>query len=681
MLGGSTLGIGVTMFLRDQFSGPSARVRASAQQTQQEFLRMQEAQLRSQRNMYAGLAIGGVMALRGMGRMVKKAAAFSYEMEFVKSITAATATEQIRLASVAKTLGRETMFYPQAIAEGMRFMAMAGMSATEVEKNIQGAVTLAGATKAELGGKGGAADIMTNVMKQFKIGFEYTNDVANILAYAVTRANTNLFDLGEALKYAGSTSMDLNISLGESTAMVMALGNAGMQGSMAGVAMENSMRYMTRAFSTFGSGTSQRALAELGLTTKDVTDEAGNLLTMTEVMKKFGQAIVSVGSNVERQAILQAVFGVRGKRAASLFLRNLLEFEKFTGKVSAVEGDYAANILGDMMNTLQGHMFKLGSAWQAMWVSFTERVGPIFIWLMKGLVKALAFFERVFDKKIIGGFFATAIAGFLVIKTATFAYKTVVAGLRLMHIAAGTSATVMSNQMVAGYAKATAAAGVYATATTVASQARMTGMVGLIARARAGGLKGVTVNAAGRMVAKSRTGMRAFVGGTQAAAIAAGTARVAGGRVLAVGATRMVLSRIVGIFGGPLGIALSFILPGLIGGVIAAVRKNKESTEANTKGLEEANKAKLRAEMQYTRVGHMISFQDLKTPELTTIGQTAVGQQQRNLDTETLGRLAKQLEKLLMEKQVQPVNIYIDNELAIQKLLDRNIADSLSVLQ
>ena len=194
-------------------------------------------------------------------------------------------------------------------------------------------------------------------------------------------------------------------------------------------------------------------------------------------------------------------------------------------------------------------------------------------------------------------------------------------------------------------------------------------------------MKGVTLNAAGRMVAKSRTGMRAFVSGTQAASIAAGTARVMGGRVVAQGAGRMLLGKAVGIFGGPLGMALAFVLPGLIGAVISVIRKSKQSTDANTKQLQEASAAKIRAEMQYSRVGHMLQFQDLKTPELITIGQSVMGQQQRNLSTDTLGRLAQQLEKLLESKQVQPINIYIDNELALQKIFERNMADSLSVLQ
>jgi len=678
MLGGSTLGIGVTMFLRDQFSGPAARIRASAKQTEADFLRMQQNQMRAQRNMYAGLAIGGIMALRGMGKMVKKAAQFSYEMEFVKSITQATGEEQGKLSDIAKRLGRETMFYPQAIAEGMRFMAMAGMSAAEVEKNIQGAVTLAGATKSELGGKGGAADIMTNVMKQFQIGFEYTNDVADRLSYAVTRANTNLFDLGEALKYSGATAMDINISLEESTAMIMALGNAGMQGSMAGVAMENSMRYMARAFSSFASGPSRRALAELGLDVKDVTDQSGNLLSMTEIMKTFGNAIASIPSNVERQAILQSTFGVRGKRAASLFLRNLQEFEKFSGDVSSKSSGHAAKIMGDMMNTLQGHMYKLGSAWNAMWVSFTDKVGPVLIVIMKGLTKTLAFFERVFDSKILGGFLAVGIAGFISWKTAVFAYRAIVLGLRVVHLGARISATEMAGSTVAGYRAMTASARAYQAAAMGASAANMTGMSGMVG---AGMIRGLTLNKAGRIVAQSKTGMKTFVSGAAAARVMSGASRVVGGKVIAQTGARMMLGRLVGILGGPLGIALSFVLPGLIGAVVSAVRNNKQSTDANTKQLEDANRLRVREESKYTAVGHMIQFQDLKSPELTMTGRTVANQVGANISQKALDKVASQLEILLTSKQAQPIHIHIDNEETVTRLIDRNMVDSLSMLK
>ena len=676
MLGGSTLGVGVTLFLRDQFSGPASRIRNSANAMQNDMNRMREAQLRQQRNMYAGLAMAGGLALRGMGRMVKKSAEFGYEMKFVKTITQATIEEQLRLNKVAKHLGRETMFYPQAIAEGMRFMAMAGMSAKEVRQNIQGAVSLAGATKSELGGKGGAADIMTNVMKQFAIGFEYTNDVANRLSYGVTRANTNLFDMGEALKYAGSTAMDLNMGLDESIAMVMALGNAGMQGSMAGVAMENSMRYLTRALSKFGSGTSKKALAEIGLTTADLSDANGNLVSMTEAIQRIGGALGGLG-NIAKQSVLQNLFGVRGKRAGSLFIRNLKEFKSFTGDVANVQPDYANKVLADMMSTLKGQMMRLGSTWDAMWISFTEKIEPTLIIILKALTKTLGLITKVFDKKIIGGFLATGIAGFITIKTVAFAYRSVQAGIRLLTLQSGMAATTMATQTVAGYGAMTVAARRY-NATMMASGVGQFARrpVNIMGAARSGRISGVRVNKAGRMIS-SKTGR--FVSKKAAAYGGARVAAGAGARVAAGMGVKSLLGRIVGILGGPWGMALSFILPGLLGGVIDAVRGSKKSTEDNTRQLEAKHRKDIASSVEYSRIGHMIKLQDLKSPELTTIASTATGQVKSERDTQTLNKLSEKLEKMLAIQKEIPINIYIDGEKADEIRFERNMADALNI--
>ena len=127
MLGQSTLGIGVTMFLRDQFSGPAANVKKSAADVTAQMRMMQEQQLRYQRNMYAGLAMAGAMAVRQIGKSIKRGAEFGYEMEFVKSITSATRQEAADLGALAMKLGQDTMFFSQDVAEGMRFMGMAGM--------------------------------------------------------------------------------------------------------------------------------------------------------------------------------------------------------------------------------------------------------------------------------------------------------------------------------------------------------------------------------------------------------------------------------------------------------------------------------------------------------------------------------------------------------------------------
>ncbi len=663
MIGGSSLGIGVTLFLRDQFTGPAQRIKASSKDLNAQMRRMQEDQLRHQRNLNMGLAFGGAMALRGIGKQIKKAADYNYEMEFVKSITTATADEQKRLLSIASRLAGETMFYPKDIAEGMRFMSMAGMEATQVMQNIEGAVNLAGATMSQLGGKGGAADIMTNVMKQFAIDFKYTTDVADILSYAVTRSNTNLFDLGEALKYAGSTSMDLNIGLEESTAMVMALGNAGMQGSMAGVAMENSMRYLSRAFSDFGSGPSKKALGMLGLQFSDVTDSAGDLLSMTEIITKIGGALANLpGGNVQQQALLQSIFGVRGKRAGSLFIRNLQEFKKFTGEIATKATGHSANIMSDMMSTLRGEIDKTKSQWEAFWIAFSTSVEPIVKFLVKGMRVLAKTLTWLMDIPFFSEFLSTGLTAFIAINTVAFAFKGIMAGLKLMQSQFTSGLATMGVTGTAAWNSMTIAAGKYA---------GVAGMANLTAMAGKGKLKGLTTNTAGRIISR-QTGR--FVSGGAAAAVAAGGARVVAGQVVARKAAGLALTRLAGVFGGPLGMALTFVLPGLIGMAVRAIKGNREATEKNTETIQ-STADKEAANRNTAVMEHAIRFMGITAPQNLAIGTT---DSRTASNTQGASMLAGELHKIMQIEREQPlaINVILDGETIftdhIQNILKKN---------
>ena len=591
MFGSSALGIGLTMFLRDQFSGPAQRIRNSNMAMQDSLRKTQEESLRYNRNLNAGVAMVGAAASKSLFRTIKEQAKFGYEMEFVKSITSATREEATALGKQAMKLGQDTMFFAQDVAEGMRFMAMAGMNAKQVKENIAGAVNLAGSTMTQLGGKGGAADIMTNVMTQFKINAKYANDAADMLAYGVTRSNTNLFDMGEAIKYAGSTAMDLNVTLPETIAMVMALGNAGMQGSMAGVAMENAMRYMTRAFGDFASSNSKKALAELGLTMNDFVDNKGNLVSMTEAMQKMGRAIVQnfgEGMNVKKQDILQNIFGVRGKRSASLFLRNLEQFSTFTADVSSKSAGHSGRVMSDMMNTLLGQIDRTASAWDNLWTKFVEAVAPVAKFVLNVFERAFTWIQKVFDVPYLGRALATGITGFIVLTTAVTGYRAVVSGLRLLHSQLAVQTTTTTTAAVAGWNAQTAAALRTASAIRAANVASAASMASYLNMARTiipgiGGVLGVTAAGRFRRTATGLTGKAGqFVSGAAAMRYAA---MYGAGKTVTSSVTTGLLGKTLSFLGGPWALALSFILPAAIGALTQALGSNKNSVDKNTNEL------------------------------------------------------------------------------------------------
>ena len=287
LFGTADMSLGISVILRDQFTAGSQRVSQSMRTMDATARRMQENQMRMQRNFNAAGAMVGIGAINQMRKWISTGADFAYTMTYVDAIAEKNGTTFEELNQKAKKLGETTMFSAVEVASAMRFMAMAGMDTAEIFNNIDAATNLAGSTMSDLGGKGGAADILTNVMKGFKIESTESARVADILAKATSSANTNLFDMGEALKYAASTSKDLNVSLEESAAMVMMAGDAGIQGSMAGTAMENMMRYITVA----AGGDKKKAnesLGMLGLSAADLRDTKGNLISIAYLMNKIG---------------------------------------------------------------------------------------------------------------------------------------------------------------------------------------------------------------------------------------------------------------------------------------------------------------------------------------------------------------------------------------------------------
>jgi len=676
MVGGSALGIGVTMFLRDQFSGPAARVRNAAQMTSREMMRMQEQQMRQQRNMYAGLAMAGGMAIRKMGKVIGSAAKFGYEMEFVKQISKSSDVEMGKMSRQAMELGQSTIFLSKDVAEGMRFMAMAGMDFNEVQGNIAAAVDLAAAANLSIAGRGGSADIMTNIMKAFQKDASESSYVADILAEAATSANTNVFELGEALKYAGSTAMDLNIPLESAAAMAMTLANAGMQGSMAGVAMENSMRYLARSISSFATGTQKKALAAAGVSSIDFQDANGNLLPMVQNIGKLKKALSGMG-NVQKQAILQTLFGVRGKRAGSLLIRN---FEEYQGHLQTFQGAQgrSAEISAGMMDTLEGDFLRIKASWQNMGLFFTQSLEPVLRPLLSILEKVITSMQKIFSTPILGSALATGIAAFLVIKTAAWAYKAVVLGIRLVTMQAGASTATMMANGIAGWNSMTVAAKRYSTAAMVAGMSgRTAGYGGMAQMAGRGKLRGVTTNIHGRMIAKQGG---KFVSGASAAGIAAGTMRMVGGNAVSDGATRMVLGKILGVLGGPIGLALSFVLPAAIGALVGALGRNKDSQDAGVEAMKEMNRAKMSENMQYTRMGHMIKFQDINEPAMKVIGTTGIGETSRQMDQAQLKRLADTLEQILATPSHTTVQLDLDGEVIDERIIKYQ-ADGLQMFQ
>lgn len=460
---GSNMAIGISVFLRDRFTQNAARVSRSMRGMNDEARKLHAEQLRAYRNVNAAGATVGGLALLQMGKWVKQGAEYGYTMKYVGQLADGSKKQLDALDARAKQLGQTTMFSATDIASGMRYMAMAGMNASEIMSNVTAATNMSIATMTELGGKGGGADIMTNVMRAFNIEGSQAARVADVLTYATTKANTNLFDLGEAMKYSASTAKDLGVGLEETSVMAMMAGNAGIQGSMAGTAVENMLRYITQAT----SGDSKKrnsALSMLGMKTGDLKDAKGNLKPIGDILSTIAKATekMSMG-NADMQNVYQVLFGVRGKREASLLLRNMGEYHRFLSMINNESKGSADRIAAGQMDTAKGRMVQLADTWENFKIAFSEAMQPVVIPLLRGITEILKLTNELMSTGF-GKFLTILGVGWIAMKTAAMAYKAIVASIRLYHINIGSSITSAASKTVAGYNSMTAAATRYAAA-------------------------------------------------------------------------------------------------------------------------------------------------------------------------------------------------------------------------
>lgn len=381
MLGFNTdyLNIGISVVLRDEFS-----------QTADNFsnkLRGMYNMAAENVNQYNNTLQTGLDVINswtntvaaGMIYAIKDGAEFIDTMTMVGATARATQDELDLLTKQAQSLGYETMLESKDIASGMKYLAMAGNSAKEIQEVIGSAANLAIAGQFNLGGKGGAADLLTNILHTFSLeGEQAAKTLTDQLVMAANSANTSVEDLAVAIKYASADMVSLGQTAPEVAAAIGILGNRGIQASMAGTALSNFGRYLNRALGS-GKNKFSGALAELGLSRKDIVDAQGNLLPMLDILEKLRVGIDKIyaeGGEQKRNEVLNALFGVRGFRAGLALIDNVDEYRELLNEIYNSEG-YAASISQQRMDNLAGSINKIGSALENLRTSYAKTIEPV----------------------------------------------------------------------------------------------------------------------------------------------------------------------------------------------------------------------------------------------------------------------------------------------------------------
>ena len=335
---GSTASINAAL---NRLSGQLKRTATTADVTGKK-IRTMGASMNSIRASLTGLTAGFFSAYGAIRLMTSSAdilAQFDHAMQRVGAVTQATEGQFNQLRQSAIELGRSTVFTQNEVAQGQQFLGMAGMEANDILKSQEAVLQLA---QVGMIGLGRAADIATNIMTSFGISADHSGAVVDDLVTTITRSNTNMTQLGDAIKYVGPIASGAGIPLRDVAAAIGTLSDAGIQGSMAGTGLRMVlMRLQSPTKETAD------ALGRIGLTTEEVNPAIHGMETVLQRLSD------SFGVSGEASKI----FGIRQAAAGTILVENIKEFQELNKELKENEG--AAKKASERMKSSLLSSFKL----------------------------------------------------------------------------------------------------------------------------------------------------------------------------------------------------------------------------------------------------------------------------------------------------------------------------------
>ena len=270
-----------------------------------------------------GLAFGARAVVQGLKDGVMKIAEFQAEMSKVKAISGATNQEFEKLKDNALEMGRSTKFTAQQVASLQVEFSKLGFSSQEIVNSTEATLALATATGEDLAT---AATVAGSTLRAFQLDAREMGRVTDVMGSSFTSSALDLSKFAESMKYAAPVAKSAGISIEFTTAMLSALADAGISGSMAGTSLRRIMNEMAKT----GKPTAE-AFAEVA--SKGITLEGA----MDEVGRTAQTALTVLGANVTK-------------------------VNELAGAYENAEGA-AANMAAIVEDNLLGDLTKLESAW------------------------------------------------------------------------------------------------------------------------------------------------------------------------------------------------------------------------------------------------------------------------------------------------------------------------------
>lgn len=199
---------------------------------------------------------------------------------------------------------------------------------------------------------GKAAEISASAMTQFNLKGSQVGHIADLLAAGANKAQGSVEDMGMALNQSGLVAAQYGLSIEESVGSLTAFASAGLTGSDAGTSFKTMLQRLTP--------TSKEAAKEMDKLGFSAFDSQGNFVGMAEVASRLQDSLKSLTPE-QRNAAMATMFGSDAVRAANvLYAQGSEGIKSWTSEVN--QQGYASQVAAKLTDNLRGDLERLGGS-------------------------------------------------------------------------------------------------------------------------------------------------------------------------------------------------------------------------------------------------------------------------------------------------------------------------------
>ena len=307
--------------------------------------------LKSMAGKFIGIGTAVALLTKGLKGALSNIADFEQANVNLSTILGVNVKQMGLLMDDALELGRRTQYTASQVTGLQTELAKLGFTQTQIHNMTASTLNFATAVGTDLSS---AAALAGATLRIFDLDSKDTEDALGVLAVSTNRSALSFSYLQTAMSIVGPVAKSFGFSLRDTTTLLGTLANAGFDASSAATATRNILL--------------------------NLADSSGKLATaLGKPVKTFPELMDGLKTLNERGINLNETLAITDKRSVAAFSRFLSGAEDALALRDALEDvdGELGRIADERMNTVEGAVKSLQSAWEGFTLAFSNSKGPI----------------------------------------------------------------------------------------------------------------------------------------------------------------------------------------------------------------------------------------------------------------------------------------------------------------